>query len=187
MLTRRSALGWLAVGALFAAFPGEARASVARALELPELVRQSERVVVATALQSESRWETVGRARRIVTYTRLRVDETIHGDASETEIMVRTLGGKVGKVGQIVHGEALLLLHEPAVLFVGRAPDGIVGVAGMSQGHFPVRADANGTSRLFPSPRSFELQGAKGSAVERLTNRTLPEARELVKKAAGAR
>jgi hypothetical protein len=56
----------------------------------------------------------------------------------------------------------------------------------MSQGHFPMRPDPKGTRRLAPSPRSFELVGAD-SAVERLSGRTLPEARELVRKAAGAR
>jgi hypothetical protein len=122
MLTRRSALILAGLGALSLGFPHTARASVARALTLPELVRQTERVVLATPLQAESRWETVGRARRIVTYTRLRVDETLHGSQAESEVMVRTLGGKVGKIGQIVHGEALLSPHEQSVLFIGLAP-----------------------------------------------------------------
>jgi hypothetical protein len=186
MLTRRRALISAGLGALLVVFPERARASVALALKLEQLVRQSERVVVATPLLAESRWETVGRARRIVTYTRIRVDETVLGDGSDAELSIRTLGGKVGKIGQIVHGEAVLLLGEPMVLFVGRAPDGVTAVAGMSQGHFPVRADAKGTRRLAPSPRLFELVG-DDSAVGRLTGRTLAEARELVRKAAGAR
>jgi hypothetical protein len=186
MLTRRRALILAGAGALSLVFPRRAGASVARALSLAELVRQSESVALATALQAESRWETVGRARRIVTYTRLRVDEPFHGAARDSEVLVRTLGGRVGDVGQIVHGEAMLVVGEQAVLFLGLAPDGAVAVAGMSQGHYPVRRDQKGTARLAPSPRLFELVGGD-SAVERLSGRTPNEARDLVRKAAGAR
>lgn len=186
MLTRRRALILAGAGALSTVLPRGARASVARALSLPELVRQSTRVMLATPLQAESRWETVGRARRIVTYTRLRVDEPFHGDGEASEVLVRTLGGRVGNVGQIVHGEAMLTPGELAVVFLGPAPDGALAVAGMSQGHYPVRRDQKGAQRLAPSPRLFELVGGD-SAVERLSGRTPAEARDLVRKAAGAR
>jgi hypothetical protein len=186
MLTRRSALVFLGFGALGLGLTKAAQASVARALSLVDLSRQSERVLVGTALQASSRWESVGGRKRIVTYTRVRVDELVAGEAGDSEILVRTLGGKVGKIGQVVHGEALLLLNEAALLFIGYAPDGVIGVAGMSQGHYPIRPDDKGTRRLRPSPRSFEILG-DDSAARRLSGRTIADARDLVRKAWNAR
>jgi hypothetical protein len=165
---------------------GRAEASVARALSLAELVAQSQGVVLGTPLAASSRWEQIGGRRRIVTYTRVRVDQAFAGDPGDAEIMIRTLGGRVGKIGQVVHGEAFLRLGESTLLFVGLSPDGTPAVTGMSQGHYPVRSDARGVRRLGPSPRLFELSG-KDSAVERLSGRSLPEAREIVRKAWDAR
>ncbi len=176
----------LVTAAAFAGISGQAEGSIARALGLTELARQSEQVVVGTALEASSRWEHIGRQRRIVTYTRVRVDESIAGSATDSEILVRTLGGKVGKIGQVVHGEALLRIGESAVLFVGDAPDGTPSIAGMSQGHYPIRTDSRGTRRLAPSPRSFELYG-DDAAQKELSGRTLPDARARVTKAWNAR
>jgi hypothetical protein len=186
MLTRRSALVFLVTAAAGASVSGHAQGSIARALSLQQLARQSESVVVGTPLAASSRWEQIGGRRRIVTYTRVRVDQAWAGGAGDSEIMVRTLGGRVGKIGQVVHGEAFLRIGASTVLFVGLAPDGTPAVAGMSQGHYPIRSDASGVRRLGPSPRLFELSGSD-SAVERLSGRSLAEARELVRKAWDAR
>lgn len=186
MLARRSALVVLVVTALLGMVPGSASGSVARALSLRKLVRSSHQVLVGTALEAHSRWEHVGGRKRIVTYTRVRVDDHIAGEATEHEILVRTLGGRVGKIGQVVHGEALLLVGEPAVLFVTHAPDGVLAVAGMSQGHYPVRADTRGVRRLGPSHRSFELLGPEAAA-RQLVGRPVEEARTRIRKAWDAR
>ena len=186
MLGRRGAAVLLFAIALLPVIPGRAEGSVARGLSLLELARASESVVVGTALQAESRWELVGGKKRIVTYTRVRVDQTLAGSAGDSELAVRTLGGTVGKIGQVVHGEAHLFLNEPAVLFVRSATDGATVVTAMSQGHYPVRTDAAGARRLARSPRSFELIG-KASAAKQLSGRTVPEARSLVQKAWNAR
>jgi hypothetical protein len=186
MLTRRSALVFLVLAAAGAGVTGRAEGSIARALSLADLVRQSEQIVVGTPLAASSRWEQIGGRRRIVTYTRVRVDEAWAGGAGGVELLVRTLGGRVGKIGQVVHGEAFLQLGEATVLFVGLAPDATPVIVGMSQGHFPLRSDASGTRRLAPSPRLFELSG-RDSAVERLSGRRLAEAREIVRKAWDAR
>jgi hypothetical protein len=111
----------------------------------------------------------------------VRVDESIAGSATDSEILVRTLGGKVGKIGQVVHGEALLRIGESAVLFVGDAPDGTPSIAGMSQGHYPLRPDSSGTRR-WPGARGCQSSWGR-PAVAKLSGRSLPEARELVQKA----
>jgi hypothetical protein len=180
-LERRGFLFW--AGTMAITLSGaRARASLARAVTLARLVRSSERAVVATAVDAHSRWETVGRKKRIVTYTRIRVDETL-GGPEDQELMVRTLGGQVGAVGQVVHGEAVLILGEPAILFLATDADATPLVTEMAQGHYPVRAANDGERRVFPSPRLSEIDLGADSAVRQLVGRRLDDARSLVRKA----
>ena len=100
MLSRRSALSLFAVGAVFLLVSHAAEGGVARAIDLSELVRASQIVVVGTAVESHAQWETLGKQRRIVTYTRVRVDQQVAGAPASGDVWVRTLGGRVGNIGQ---------------------------------------------------------------------------------------
>src|SRR5262249_11549914 len=120
--------------------------------------------------------------RRIVSYVRLRVDETVRGAApSESEIYVRTLGGQVDGVGQIVHGEAWLCAGQPCVLFLGDSGEGFHYVTAMAQGHYPLSTDGAGSVRLGPSGGLSALTGREQSAVRRLVGQTLDDARTLIR------
>jgi hypothetical protein len=156
--------------------------SVARALSLGELVRSSERALVGAALEAHSRWATVGGRRRIVTETRIRVDRAVAGASDGSELMVQTLGGQVGDVGQVVFGEAFLLVGEAALLFLVPDAEGELHVAGMAQGHYPIRKGSDGSERLVPSPRSPELIG-DASAAKHLVGRGVGDACDIVRKA----
>lgn len=182
MLGRRGFFTLSAAGVLcLLARPG--LASLARGASLSDLARRSRHALIGLALSTECRWEYVGAKKRIVTYTRVRVDEPLAGDTTDSEIWVRTLGGKVGKVGQIVHGEAMLLLGERSLLFLATSKDGVLEVTEMAQGHFPIRPDASGTERLAPSPRLSELRDAEQSAARTLVGKIVPDASSLVRKA----
>jgi len=184
MLSRRSTLGVFAAAALFMLVSRSADGGVARAVELTELVRASERVVVGTALEAIPRWESVGKQRRIVTYTRIRVDQQLAGARSSGELWVRTLGGRVGKIGQVVHGEARLFMGQPAVMFLEPHTAGIHRMVALAQGHFPVRAASDGQLRLTLSPEISVLVGEERSAARRLKGRSVSEAEALIKAAA---
>ena len=175
------ALGAAGLGAL--AFPPTASAGQAVAISLKELARRSRRVTVATRLHGEGRWEVVGSQRRIVTYSRVRVDELIDGESSESELVVRTLGGRVGKIGQIVHGEAQLVKGHPNLLFLHELREGVHAVTAMAQGQFLLRADSRGARRLHPSPYRGRLIDAPHSAARLLLGRNLPEAARLIREA----
>lgn len=179
MLDRRRALVMLAAALLVTLLPSGAGASLARAVSLAQLVGASEQIVVGTPLEAHARWETLAGHKRIVTYTRVRVDAAIDG-GGESEVLVRTLGGHVGDIGQVVSGEAVLSIGKTALMFLGRAPDGVLGVTAMAQGHFPLRRDSSGTLRLTPSPRLATLVGTKHSAVRQLVGRSVPEAEQLI-------
>lgn len=163
---------------------GTGGASLARAVSLPELVSGSERALIGTTLGAESRWARVAGRPRIVTESRVRLHEALGGPA-EAEVLVRTLGGKVGDIGQVVHGEAVLLVGEAALLFLARSPDDVLGVTAMGQGHYPIRADGSGQRRLAPSPRMAELLG--DGAAKDLVGRLATDGAALVRKAWRAR
>ena len=84
--------------------PREASASVAIAASLEDLARASTVIARVTPVERTSAWEDG----RIVTTTRVRVDEVVAGSVagSTRELRVRTLGGRVDTIGQIVEGEA---------------------------------------------------------------------------------
>ena len=61
--------------------PAEAQAAIAVAYTLDELVKQTPEVIIARATERQSVWEKVGGSKRIVTYTKLEVSESVYGDA----------------------------------------------------------------------------------------------------------
>src|SRR4051812_26591915 len=83
--------------------PREAQASVAIAASLEDLARASSVIAKVTPLERMSAWENG----RIVTTTRVRVDDVVAGAVAGNarELRVRTLGGRVDKIGQLVEGE----------------------------------------------------------------------------------
>lgn len=181
VLTRRQVLSGLAASAMGATLGRTSYGSTARALSLPELVTYCRHALVGTATNSTSRWETTGDSRRIVTYYQVDVAHSIDGrPPSDLTLMVRTLGGRVGHIGQLVHGEAKLEMEAASVLFLSQSVEGLFTVTAMAQGHYPLRPDAERVPRLLPSPNMPELIQVTGSAVERLSRRSLPEAEQLV-------
>ena len=186
MLSRRQVLRGIAGGCAGAALsglalPGNGWASTARAISLPQLVGLSQYALVGTPTDASSRWETVGASRRIVTYLQVDVSHPIDGrPPPETTLLVRTLGGTVGDIGQLVHGEARLELGEQAVVFLAPSRDGVLGVTGMAQGHYPLSFDTARIARLRPSPDMPALVDIKDCAVQRLVSRTVVEAEQMV-------
>jgi hypothetical protein len=185
MIGRRQALGLIGTALAGVAAPATAWAGTALAVRLPELIQRSRTVVRGTPLDANCVWETVGDQRRIVTYTRIRFEEGVTGESvKDPELMVRTLGGQVGEIGQVVHGEATLKLEEACVLFVARSKDGIDRVTAMAQGHYPLAKDAKGAERLVVSRNLAELVKANGSAVQLLAGRAFDEAKLIIRGAA---
>ncbi len=127
----------------------EARASISIAVTWDRLLHASSSAVVATPIEASSVWENG----RIRTYTHLRVDRGVAGDvATGSEVWVRTLGGVVGKIGQLVDGEAKLTAGQPSLLFLCQAGAGALEVTARGQGQFPIiAADAHSAPRVVRS------------------------------------
>jgi hypothetical protein len=64
--------------------------------------------------------------------------------ATGDEQWVRTLGGVVGKVGQIVDGEAVFSPGHASLLFLRPGPVGALDVTARGQGQFPLVAGTAG-------------------------------------------
>ncbi len=196
MKYRALALAWLMAAPLAVGVapssplegPRSAEASVAVLISLEDLTAASTYVVIATAGEQRSAWEETPSGKRIVTYTRMKIDRSVAGPA-ETELWVRTLGGIVDKIGQSVSGEARLATGSRSMLFLSRIDVGLV-VAGMAQGHYPIVDDAAAPAatrpRLAGSPDAGMLLPRRGptiSARERLVGLSVEEAVLAVQRA----
>lgn len=168
--------------------PARAEAAVALDVTLGDLLEVSPLVVLATPVDHRSVWEEDEvRGRRIVTYTRVRIERALDGDAKgNEEVWVRTFGGKVGSVGQRVEGEAALVPGQSSVMFLHARGDGTHAIAAMALGHFPLLKAEDGSLRLSPSPEGllvFRKMGQAGAfARELLAGKTVDEAASLIAK-----
>lgn len=128
-------LGAAASGAVVAR---DAHASVSIAVTWDGLLREATSAAIVTPAEQRSVWENG----RIYTYTRVHVDRAVAGELQDNgEAWVRTMGGVVGKIGQMVDGEAVLTIGRPSLLFLHPGPTGSFEVTARAQGQFPVVAD----------------------------------------------
>ena len=166
----------------FSLWSRAAPASIVRGLTLEELVRGSHRIVTGVALESASHWVSIGQQRRIVTDTRVKCEALLEPGRS-TELIVRTYGGQVGRIGELVQGEPQLVLGSPCLLFLCGPLEGVHYVMGMAQGHYPLRTGSGETRYLTPSPELPKLVNLERSALKRLVGQRLAAARSLIEAA----
>jgi hypothetical protein len=129
-------------GATFAGLAAErdAHASVVISVLFDELVRDSAGAALVTPTEQRTVWENG----RIYTFTRVHVDRPVAGTVSQ-DPWVRTMGGVVGKIGQLVEGEPVLTVGRPGLLFMQPLAEegpGVYIVTARAQGQFPVVTDA---------------------------------------------
>jgi hypothetical protein len=169
---------------------GSASAGLGRAISLVELARLSRHAIVGVPLGGYSVHEVVGGRSRIVTYTRIRVEESLAGEHPATsELVVRTLGGRVGDIAEIVHGAARLEYGRHAVVFLRPVSNDVLAVTAETQGYYALERQGQGAPLLRSSRELAALIDAAQGAVVRLRGRSLSEARALIREAflSGAR
>ncbi len=106
---------------------------------LAELRAQSSCCIVGRPVARESQWVLLGGTRRIVTVHQVQVHELLEGVVEGFVLEVRTLGGRVGRIGQRVSGEAALVPGAPALLFLTQAERDLYVVTDMAGGYYPLR------------------------------------------------
>ena len=149
--------------------PGDAQASVSIAVGFDALVKDADSVGVALPVESKAVWEDG----RIYTYTRVKIDQGVAGElGTGAEGWVRTMGGVVGKIGQMVDGEPVLTTGKPSLLFLRKLKaGGTWEVSARAQGQYPIQVDDTLKTRtvirsaavgvLFP-PRATTTQAGPG-------------------------
>ena len=157
-----------------------AEATLMRGLPLRSMIAQSEHVVLLTALESRCLSIPIGGRPALITETRLRVEDAFAQRVPKSsELLVRTLGGVLDGVGELVHGQAEFARAVRCLAFLTRGPDDSLWVTGMAQGHFPV-SEATGAPLLAASPHLPTLRDFEHSAVRTLVGQNLLNARHLV-------
>jgi hypothetical protein len=140
----------LAVLAVSSTRVPDAAASVSATVLFEQLVQESSAVAVVVPTERRVVWE----GDRIVTYTHARIDRLVAGQLAR-DVWVRTLGGSVGDIAQIVEGQAVFPLGRPSLVFLRvhldlttrQATDSFV-VAERGQGQFPVETSTGKGPRL---------------------------------------
>lgn len=114
-------------------------------LDVPELSQNSDTVVHGTVRRVESRWS--GDRRRILTDVEIEVTESLKGQPGSTVLVIQP-GGKMGDIGQMVHGTASFVPGEEVVVFLERKGASAFQLSGMSQGKYQVRRAADNATAL---------------------------------------
>jgi hypothetical protein len=147
---------WAAGVGCVAGLVGSASAATLLALDLGQLVKQSDLVVVAKAEAQRSRRTPADGM--IVTDVTLRVLTSLKGSTKPGAAIVATvLGGSVGDLGLRVPGEASFPEDQSAIVFLRReANSGELAVTGMSQGVLPIRGTGQ-AALVMPGGAAAEL------------------------------
>lgn len=130
------------LGSLLAVFvlSEPADASIVQALDLDELAAEAEQIVLGRVLFSESFQHRNG---QLGTWHRIGIEREVVGQApTEDEIIIETLGGRIGDVAMRVEGEASFTVGERVLVFIqGGGPYSASRAVGMGQGVMRVRSE----------------------------------------------
>ncbi len=96
---------------------------------------------------------------------------------------MRTLGGRVGGVGEIVHGQPTISAASADVAFLKLGADGAHWFVGMAQGHYPLVGQVQAERKLIQSAQLPEIRDYERCAVRKLSGLKLTRATELLRAA----
>jgi hypothetical protein len=160
---------------------------VSIAVLFDELVQGASAVAAVTPVEQAAVWENG----RIFTYTRVRIDDLVAGDLRR-DLWIRTMGGVVGPIGQMVEGEPSFATGQSSLVFLRELPDRLEVVA-RAQGQFAIATAEDTAPRLLaPSglgallPRSAHVEARGASfrfARDVLPGRTLRDASSEIRAA----
>jgi hypothetical protein len=188
----RYALAWVLLAAALSALGVRtAAASMVQAMDLAELVEESELVAVTRVMGQQVSYDDRG---RIVTDVQMQVEETQKGNvAPGASVVVRRLGGEIDGVAMRIEGEPAFENGELVLLF-GKDPQhrALLRPVGMSQGAMRI-FERDGERWVRSATRELALVRKSGAgkldpevpavAEPRRLNDVLGEIRSLVTKA----
>lgn len=141
--------------------PAAARATTVVPVTTEELTQRSDEVVVATVVRSASRWEQG----LIVTDHELVVDASVRGNAPpRSTLFVRTPGGTVGRISQVIPDAPSLEVGRSYVFFLSGGVGTVRYLAHLTAAVVPVEPTAQGTLVARPSTALLTDRSRSGSA-----------------------
>jgi hypothetical protein len=159
-----------------------AQATVSIALAFEDLLQRSVAGAVVTPVEQHTAWE----GGRIRTYTHVRVDRLVAGRLPD-DVWVRTQGGAVGHIEQLVEGEATFVAGTKSLVFLREHDDSgsiaSFGVVEGAQGQFPLFTSENRPPRLSVARGQGALlppPGAPRLARDVLVDRSLDDAVRII-------
>ncbi len=153
------------------------QASVSLSVSTEQLATRADTIAVVRPMERISRWE----GDRIVTYVRVVSNRTVAGAPLPAEgAWVKTLGGRVGDLAQVVEGEPSFQGEAPRLAFLAKGAGKSMFVVARAQGIYAlveakpnewmIRA-AQGTGELF-APSSLRGPLVIVSASQELANKS---------------
>ncbi len=156
-------------------------------LSLEELTSNADLIAAGKVVEKECMWGE--RGKWIYTYVTLAVDEYIKGEGEE-QVIVKHLGGEVGKRGLIVGNMPSFGKDEEVLIFLRKSEDRLttsdVGgrtgtvyeVSGLAQGKYQILTDENGKKIVRNNFSNLFIQDADGMKIiheEVLSGKALSE------------
>jgi hypothetical protein len=146
-------LAWLAP---IVAGGGTAQASIVVALDLPDLVREAERIAVVDVVSVRAAWDD--KHERIFSTIELDVIESWKGAAlASKRVTVVQPGGTVDDISMVVTGTGRFSPGERSLVFL-RGPAGRSQLVGMAQGKRPMRFETASRRWLVAPPDMAQLK-----------------------------
>ena len=163
---------WIFASVLvFSGFVPPLGATTARLLSRPDLVKESDLIVMGRVVESRSVWVD----RDLVTLATIEVSETLKG-ASVSRVTVTIPGGidsnRKFPVAMTWPGAPRLEVREEAVVFLEEDGGGY-SIAGFSQGKYSVFTDSDGRKSVSRDLRQLTLRGSGGDAAGTLSTEGL--------------
>lgn len=171
------------------------KASIVQALDLRELVAESDRIVIGRVVFAESFQRRSG---SIVTVYRFQVERELLSNApspeEEPEVLIQVMGGMVGHIGMRVEGEPRFTEGERALLFIQEGRNLAFRPVGMAQGVLRIRMQqgremvSQGREGLLLVRRGADGRFRKSSGAitgEERLNAVVERVRDIVRRRSG--
>lgn len=139
---------WMALLLMVPVLAVPAAASTFLAMNLGELVAESDAVVTGTVLKVESFRNETGQI--VISQAMLQVDETVVGEAP-TVVVLRTVGGTVDGYTVVAHGFPEFEVGERVLVFLSHLEDGSSEVVGYRLGEYKILTNRHGDEIAVPT------------------------------------
>ncbi|WP_043710872.1 hypothetical protein [Corallococcus macrosporus] len=152
-------------------------------VDLAGLAVGADTVVHGVVRRVESRWS--GDKMRILTDVEIQVTESLKGQPGST-VLVTQPGGRMGDIGQVVHGLASFTAGEEVVVFLQKRGPRAFRVSDMAQGKFQVKREGR-EALAVPEPTESQLldPATRKPAASALRSMTLAELKAAIREALG--